>query len=207
MKGIYKHVTDAVIWLSILAIILGIILIAYPGSTLIAMGIMLGVYLVLQGINLIVFDIRSRRYYLPMEGMLWEGVLTIVFGVLLMIYPASLAITLGITIGIWLIVSGVSGIKTSLTLKNEDGPWVLMIILNVIDIVFGVIMFFAPLSATASITVLVGIALIVHSVIRLVDVFTVKKNVKELRKYVKGRFAEMQEEAGAIEAEVIDEDE
>ncbi len=69
MKTIVKNITNSVILLSALAVLLGIVLVAYPGMSLVALGVAVAVYLIVQGIVLVILDIKAWRLYIPFEGM------------------------------------------------------------------------------------------------------------------------------------------
>ena len=183
MKSIIKNITTSVILLSILAILLGIALIAYPGISLVALGIAVAAYLIVHGITLIVLDIRAWRLYLPFNGLL-PGIVCVILGVLLAKYPGDIAFYIGIAVGLWIIVSGIDGIRFSAALKGTGAPWVLMIIINIIDIIIGCLVIYSPILSSLSLTVGLGIVLIIHSIINIIDMIIVKKNVKEAEKLV-----------------------
>ena len=186
MKNIFKNITNSVILLSILAILLGIVLIAYPGLSLMALGVTVAVYLIIHGITLIILDIKAWRLYIPFEGML-QGILCIILGILLAKNPDYIAVYIGIFMGLWIIVSSFGGIKLASALRGTGAPWVLMIIMNIIDIVIGCLILYSPVLSSVSMTMGIGIVIIVHSVINIVNMITVKKNAKDLEKLLLGK--------------------
>ena len=200
MKTIVKNFTNYVILLSILAILLGIVLIAYPGMSLVALGIVVAAYLIVQGITLIILDIKAWRLYIPFEGFLL-GIVNIILGVLLAKNPENIAVYIGIVFGIWIIVSGVGGIKTAVALRWTGVPWVLMIVLNIIDIVIGCLVLYSPVLSSLSLTIALGIVPIAHSVISIVDMLMVKKNARDVEKLIVEKKNEV---AGYTDAEVED---
>ncbi|MBO4898050.1 MAG: DUF308 domain-containing protein [Clostridia bacterium] len=183
MKTAFKNFTNSVIWLSILAIILGLIMLFYPGISLVSLGIVAGVYLIIHGITLIIMDIKAWRLYIPFEGMLL-GILCVLLGILLVMYPAGIAIYIGTVIGLWIIISSFNYIKLAASLKGTDAPWVLIIILSIIDIIIGVIALFFPGEASVTVTMWIGIFIIVHAIISIVNMITAKKDAKALNKII-----------------------
>ncbi|MBR0365381.1 MAG: DUF308 domain-containing protein [Clostridia bacterium] len=183
MKSIIKEFTTSVIVLSILAILLGIVLIAYPGVSLVALGITVAAYLIVHGITLIILDIKARHLYIPFNGLL-RGIVCVILGILLAKYPGDIAVYIGIAVGLWIIVSSIDGIRFAAALKGTGAPWVLMIIINVIDIIIGCLVIYSPILSSLSLTVCIGIILIVHSIINIIDMIIVKKNVREAEKLV-----------------------
>ena len=183
MKSIVKNFTNYVIILSLLAIVLGIVLVAYPGMSLAAFGIAVAGYLILHGIVLIILDIKAWRLYIPFEGLL-QGILSIILGVLLAKNPDNIAVYIGVALGAWIIVSSFSGIKLACSLRWTGAPWVLMIIMNVIGIVLGCLVLYAPTLFAQSLTVWLGSVLIVYSVINVIYMLVVKKYAKDVEKLI-----------------------
>ncbi len=188
MKNIFKNFTASVIWLSIMAILLGILMVAFPGAALIASGVTFAAYLIVHGLTLIILDIKAWSLYIPYDGML-RGILCVLLGILIVAFPETLAINIGVLVGMWIIISAIDGIRLASVLRGTDAPWVLMIIIDIIDVILGVLMLFSPVITALSTTVGLGIVLIVHSVISLVDMINLKKNVKETEKLIKEKIA------------------
>ena len=179
MKAIVKNITNSVIVLSILAVLLGIVLVAYPGISLVVLGIMVASYLIVLGVTLIIVDIKAWRYFIPFNGLL-PGILSVILGVLLAKDPGSIAAYIGIMMGLWIIISSFGGIRFAAALRGTGAPWVFMIIMNVLDILIGGCILYSPVLSSVSLTMGIGIVLIVHSVINIINMIIVKKDVKDL---------------------------
>lgn len=59
-----------------------------------------------------------------------------------------------------------------------------------LDILIGGFILYAPVPASPSLTIALGIVLIAHSVINIVDMIIVKKNARDVEKLIKEKFAE-----------------
>lgn len=183
MKSIVKSFTNSVICLSILAVVLGIVLVAYPAMSLTAFGIVIATFLIAQGIVLIILDVKAWRLYIPFEGML-KGILSVFFGVLLARSPGSISMYIGAVMGIWIIVSAFSGIKAAFALRYTGAPWIVMIVINVIDILLGGVILYSPVLSAVSMTIGIGVVLIAHSVFNIAYMIVVKKNAKDVEKLI-----------------------
>lgn len=75
MKEIFKKTTNSIIFSSIIAIIVGLVLIFYPSISLKTMGIIAAIYIIVYGIILIILDVKAYKYYIPFDGML-PGILS-----------------------------------------------------------------------------------------------------------------------------------
>ena len=195
MKTIVKNITTYVILVSLLALLIGITLIADPGLSLVAIGALVGAYLIVQGIALIILDVKAWRLFIPFEGML-KGILSVILGFLLLKYPDSIAAYIGIALGVYIIVNSFGGIKLAAALRYTGIPWVLMIILNVFSILLGCLVLYSPVFSALSLTVYIGLVLVVYSVITIVYMLIIKRNAKEVEKIIaeKGKKVEVEAE-------------
>lgn len=196
MKTIVKNITTFVILVSLLALLIGIGLITDPGLSLVAIGALVGAYLIVQGIVLVILDVKAWRLFIPFEGML-KGILSIILGILLLKYPDSIAAYIGVALGIYIIVNSFGGIKLAAALRYTGLPWVLMIILNVFSILLGCLVLYSPVFSALSLTVYIGLVLVIHSVVNIVYMLIIKKNAKDVEKIIaeKGKTVEVEAEA------------
>ena len=198
MKTIVKNITTYVILVSLLALLIGITLIADPGLSLVAIGALVGAYLIVQGIALIILDVKAWRLFIPFEGML-KGILSVILGFLLLKYPDSIAAYIGIALGVYIIVNSFGGIKLAAALRYTGIPWVLMIILTIFSILLGCLVLYSPVFSALSLTVYIGLVLVVYSVITIVYMLIIKRNAKEVEKIIaeKGKKVEVEAEPEA----------
>ena len=179
MKELFKRTTNSIIISSILACVVGFILIINPTMSIKTMGIIAAIYIILHGLTLIIIDIKATKYYIPFDGIL-PGILSIIIGVILILKPNILSILFVVSVGIWIALSSINSIKMSLVLKNEDAPWLLLLLLGIIDLILGIIVVFNPFEASISIAVFIGIMLIIHSIVDIIDMIVIKRDVKKI---------------------------
>lgn len=186
MKKLFRNFTNSYICISVLAILLGFILILDPTMSMQTIGILIACYVILQGIILIAIDINSRHFLIPYDGII-SGVISIVVGIILLGKPKLLSTIMTIIIGVWFAISSINMMKMSLALKEGKTNWLWLLILSMIDLTISILMIFNPFETAISITVFVGIMIIVHALINIVDMFILKKNVKNIEKVLKNR--------------------
>lgn len=179
MKEIFKKTTNSIIFSSIIAIIVGLILIFYPSISLKTMGIIAAIYIIVYGIILIILDVKAYKYYIPFDGML-PGILSVVLGIILICKPSILSIVFAFAIGVWIILTSINSLKLALALKDEETPWILLLILGILDLILGVIVIFNPFEASLTLSIFIGIMLLVHAIIDIVDMIIIKKDVKRI---------------------------
>ena len=171
------------IYLSVLAFIIGLIMTVYPGLSINTIGIIVGIYIIIHGFVLVALDFKSNLSYVPFDGIV-SGILFILLGIVLIIMPGILSVILTIALGIWIILTSVSAIRMSILVRKEDPNWILILLLGIIDLIVGILILFNPFESAISVTILAGIVLMVHSVINIVDMIIIKKNVKSLTKAI-----------------------
>ena len=109
---------------SILSVLLGIVMLAFPGTLLFAEGVMLimtAIWFVMMGIVTIINSVSVKKatgsaiWILP----LIFGILDILVGCYSFFHPMVMAISLGILIGIYFIETGFTLIFSSAVYKSE----------------------------------------------------------------------------------------
>jgi uncharacterized membrane protein HdeD (DUF308 family) len=116
-------------WLSalmgIVAIAGGIAALAWPGMTLRALALLLGISFVAWGIARVLVALQSRA-----EGWIWllvGGAASVVVGVVAMVYPGLTVFVLAVMLGVNSLIWGVFAIAQALALRRvgkatQDGP-------------------------------------------------------------------------------------
>ena len=207
MKSIVKTITTIAIIFSVLAILVGISLIAYPVASILVYGIIFGIYLLAEGIMLVVMSIKSRRLNIPFDG-LFKGILSIILGIMLLKNADAqwMAAYFGIIFGIDIIITGIIGITTSLSLRKTGAPWVLSLILNILSIIFGSMVLYSPIFSALTLTVFSGMVLIVEAIMSIILMIILRKNEEEVEKIIIEKVNEIDaQQATQIAAEEVKE--
>ena len=186
MKDIFKRTTNSIIYSSIIACIIGLIMIINPSMSMKTIGMITSIYIILHGIVLIALDITTSDYYVPFEGMA-SGILSIILGIILLGKPEILSTAFTIAIGVWIALSSINSIKMAISLRKEEAPWFLLLILGLVDLIIGIVVVFNPFEASLSITVFAGIMIIIHSIINIVAMVIIKKNMKKISKVLENK--------------------
>lgn len=104
--------------LGIIWIVVGVVALTWPGVTLLALAAIVGIGLVLGGVMQAAMAV-SMRDQLPMWGLwLALGVITVVVGVLALVWPGITILTLAIWLGIDLVFRGLGAVWFSLLLRR-----------------------------------------------------------------------------------------
>ena len=109
-----------VLWavLGILSLLLGFYSLRHIVITLLSLGLLLGIFWLVDGIGLVVSAIEHRG--MPGRGLsLLSGILGIIAGLILLFWPAISILTLALLAGIWLIVIGVTQLTVAVQLRRH----------------------------------------------------------------------------------------
>lgn len=178
MKEAFKKTVISVICSSIIAFIIGLVMVIKPDLSLQTIGIIVGIYFIIHGIILVMLDFKAHKYYIPFDGIM-SGILSIILGILLIAVPNTLSIALTLALGVWILLFSVNIMKLALVVRKVASNWLLLFLLGIFDLIAGIIILFNPFVSSLSITVLAGIIIMAHSIINIIDMVVIEKNVKD----------------------------
>jgi uncharacterized membrane protein HdeD (DUF308 family) len=141
----------------ILATLFGLAAIFLPGITLEVMAILLGCFLVIDGLVSSIVSMHGRGRGLKGGPLLLEGLIGIAVGIFTFIWPGITVLVVVLIIGFWAMVTGVLEIIAAVTLRNEiEGEWLLGLC-GVISILFSVILLVNPGVGAVAIIWMIGV--------------------------------------------------
>ncbi|WP_072804825.1 HdeD family acid-resistance protein [Rhodococcoides yunnanense] len=176
-----KDLWWAVLLRGIFAIVFGIIALVWPEVTVWALVVVFGAYAIVDGISAIVRSIRARTVQSGWVWWLLGGIVSLGAGIVAFVWPEITALAAVFVIGIWAIVGGILEIFGSFRLRKLDGAahWVLLLVAGVIELLFGLVLVFFPVSSILSIVWLVGVFAIVFGVLFVASAFQVRSAAKK----------------------------
>jgi uncharacterized membrane protein HdeD (DUF308 family) len=138
------------------AIIFGVLALALPGITLLALVLLFGSYAIVDGILNIVAAVRRREGRGPWWLLLIEGVVSIGAGVVTFVMPGLTALLLVYVIGAWAIITGALEVAAAVRLRKEiTNEWWLALS-GVLSIVFGALVMLAPGAGALAMVLWIG---------------------------------------------------
>ena len=173
------------ICISIMFIIIGIIMVIMPKMSLEILGVILSVILIINGIILMITDIKLNNNFIPID-ILPASMLSILLGIMMLIYPNILSIIIPLMLGTWFIMTSIFKIRLTLYLsKIQNTPWILLMLISILSIVCGFILILNPIDSSVAITLFIGIVIIVYAISDITNMIVLKRNIKNLTKYFK----------------------
>jgi uncharacterized membrane protein HdeD (DUF308 family) len=104
--------------LGVLSLLLGFYALRHIVITLLSLGLLLGIFWLVDGIGLIVSTIEHRG--MPGRGLsLLSGVLGAIAGLVLLVWPTISILTLAWLAGLWLLILGVMQVSAAMQLRRH----------------------------------------------------------------------------------------
>ncbi|HTE85992.1 MAG TPA: HdeD family acid-resistance protein, partial [Dehalococcoidia bacterium] len=144
MRDILGRNWWAVLIRGIAAVVFGILAIAWPAHTLVALIILFGAYALVDGVFSIIAAIRAAEHHSHWFALLAEGVLGIIVGLIAFIHPGIAAVAFVYFIAAWAIITGVLELFAAVRLRRELGGEILLILGGIASVVFGILLAVFP---------------------------------------------------------------
>jgi len=162
----------------VIAIIFGIVALTSPITTAIVLATVIGVFAIIDGIIDIVDAIRHRGT----SGVglrVFLGVISLLFGIIILVWPGKTIGFMVILIAIWSIAIGLLQIIANVGIRKEaPGAWVWGVISGALGVIFGILVLFNLGIGLVALIWLLGIWAIVFGIALVVLGFQVRKAAK-----------------------------
>lgn len=170
-----KKTWQTVLVTGLLAVVLGIIVLVWPGPSLLVAGILFGIYMVVSGI----FQLIAAFTHLPSTSFrvlsFISGVLSLIIGVFCFRDDLASIVLLGLWIGISWLFRGIAVLFAAIAEPSVPGRgW--QIFYGIISALAGVILIVWPISSLSTLVLVVGIFLIVIGVMEIITAFGIRKD-------------------------------
>ena len=200
MDRLMKKYLKSSIVTSTILIILGILLVFQSETTIMMISYVIGGVLVAIGaLALIRYVKNGDSPILRNELDIVYGIVTIIFGIIIIKNYQAIASIIPAVIGIAIIINSASKLNYAFQLKtDENNMWKTTMIISIISTIFGVILLFNPFEAALGIMKVIGIFIIVYAILDLISTMAIKSSVNKIYKAV---------EETITDAEVVGEDE
>jgi len=142
----------------IVAVLFGVLCFILTGAAIFVLVIWVGAFFVVDGVLMIVGAVRSASAS-HMSHWLWQllgGIVGVAAGILTFFWPGITALTLGIFIGAWALVTGIFELITAVRLRSAlPNEW-LWIVNGLLSVLFGLFVFVFPGAGLIAIVYVLG---------------------------------------------------
>lgn len=162
---------------SVIFAILGIILIANPEQTVKVISYILGAGLIIIGAYKIFIYVQEKGKKDLFNYQLIYGVMTIVFGLIAIIYSSTIGTIFRIVIGVWIVYSAVVRASSALKLKTVNSNiWIYTLILAIAMFACGL---YVVLNE-GTVIVTIGILMVIYAVMDIIENVIFIKHLNDL---------------------------
>jgi uncharacterized membrane protein HdeD (DUF308 family) len=150
----------------VLAIIAGIIALAWPGVTVLVLVILFAVYAFSAG-----FTQGARAFssdgFGPVLGHLLLAVIDIAAGIFALAWPAPTVVVLVYVVGFWAIFGGITEFLTAFAAGETAGTRTLFLIGGLVSVAFGVVILARPAVGALTLALLYGLFALSYGVTQI----------------------------------------
>jgi uncharacterized membrane protein HdeD (DUF308 family) len=158
-----------------LAIVLGIVAMAWPGVAIATLLIIFGVWALVDGVGSFAQAFEKGTPTSARILLLVMGVVALIVAFFAIFSPAVAAVTLTWILGIWLIVRGAFEVFAAFS-ATRDAPRWLLLVTAAVDVVLGVLFVANPGSSAVAIAWVLGLVAIVWGIAFLATGFIVRRD-------------------------------
>ncbi|AMD54892.1 MULTISPECIES: HdeD family acid-resistance protein [Mycolicibacterium] len=177
--SLLPHLWKSTLVSGILAIILGVLALVWPGITILVAAIFFAAYLLITGISQLVLAFSLRSSVGGRVLLFIGGAAALVLAVLCFVSLQNSFELLAIWIGVGFIFRGVATAMSAIGDPSLPGR-VWEIVIGVISVIAGIIMFVAPKEGLVALAQVTGIILIVVGVFEVISAFAIRSEAKKL---------------------------
>jgi uncharacterized membrane protein HdeD (DUF308 family) len=152
----FKSTSTALILLGILAVIVGITAVAWPGVTILALVILFAIYAFMAAGLQAARAFRGRAAA-PVLGHLLLGLIDLVAGVIALAWPVPTAFVLVIVVAAWALVGGFAEVFAGFQTGETAGTRTLFFVAGLVSVAFGVVLFARPGVGAVTLALLFGL--------------------------------------------------
>lgn len=199
MERFMKKFLRSSIITSAILIILGLLLIYKSENTIMTISYIIGGVLIAIGVLALIRYVRNGESpALRNELDIVYGIVTVIFGIVIIKNYHAIASIIPAVIGIAIIISSAGKLNYAFQLKaSENSLWKTTMVVSVISTICGLILLFNPFKAALGIMKIIGGFIIVYSILDIISTFAIKSSVIKIHKAV---------EETITDAEIISED-
>ncbi len=171
MPVVFRHNWWALAIRGIAALLFGLLTFLIPGVTIAVLVLWFGAYALVDGIFSIIAAWRAPDGRARWGSLMLEGIAGIVAGVLTFFWPAITATVLVFLIAAWAVVTGIFEIAAAIRLRRVIAQEWALALMGVVSVIFGVLIFVAPVAGAFGIALAIGAYAIVFGALMLVLAF------------------------------------
>jgi len=159
----FKSTSTSLILLGVLGVVVGIIAIAWPSVTILALVILFAIYAFIAAAFQLMRAFSSATAG-PVFGHLLLALIDLAAGVIALVWPKPTALVLVLVVAIWSFVAGFAEIFAAFQSGEAAGTRAMFIVTGLISIAFGVVLAWRPDIGAVTLALLFGLFSLIYGV-------------------------------------------
>jgi len=184
LQQLARNAWQLLLFIGVLAVALGVIVLAWPGKTLFVAGVLFGIYLVVSGIGYVFAAFGTHTGAAMRVLTFLTGVVSLVLGFFCFRDKFEAIWLLALWIGISWVFRGMTLLAAALSFDHMPGRgW--QVLSGLIIIVGGAVLIIYPIDSIAVLTLVAGCWLIAIGIVDVITAFQVRHRAKHVAESVR----------------------
>lgn len=194
---LFRHLWKSTLASGVLGVIVGVLLLVWPGISILVAAVLFGAYLLISGFTQ-VFSAFSRHAADGSRVLLFvSGAASLILAVLAFRHFGDAVLLLAIWIGVGFVFHGVATTVSGISDRGGSGR-VWQIVSGVIAVIAGIVVMAWPLTSLANLALIAGIWLIITGVAEIVASFGIRRASKDVAEFREARSDSRASSAGPM---------
>jgi uncharacterized membrane protein HdeD (DUF308 family) len=176
----FKSLSTSLVLRGILAVAAGIMALAWPGVTVLALVILFAVYAFIAS-GLEAMRAFSSPAAGPVSGHLLLGLVDLAAGAVALAWPGPTALVLVLIVGTWAVIAGAAEIGAAFAAGEPAGARALFVLGGLVSIAFGAVLFARPGAGAITLALLFGLYNLIYGARTLMQGIELRQTGKTIR--------------------------
>jgi uncharacterized membrane protein HdeD (DUF308 family) len=152
----------------LIALLFGIMLLAWPGVSLFIFAILFGAFAFVDGIFTLVAAVNYKAGAGQRTWLFVRGILGIIVGIITFFWPAITELALVLLIGAWALVTGIMELNFAFRSVRETGAKWLFAVSGILSIILGILLLVRPIAAVIAVIWIIGAYAVIAGIVLIV---------------------------------------
>ncbi|MFJ9727944.1 HdeD family acid-resistance protein [Streptomyces sp. NPDC101209] len=179
LHALSRAAWQIVLLTGVASLVLGVLVLVWPGASLLAAGVLFGVYLLVSGVFQLIAAFGTHRSTSLRVLAFVSGALSILLGLFCLRGPMRSILLLALWIGIGWLIRGIT--QTLAAAHDKEMPargW--QIFLGVLTFVAGIVLIDSPFESVAVLTLVGGIWLVAVGIVEIITAIRIRGRAREV---------------------------
>lgn len=178
MDSFLNIVKSNIIVQAVLSIVVGLLLMFFPGLTIITVLYLVGIIFAIMGISSLISYFKAPESQ-RQSGVLATGVFFALIALIVFLFPQIIAGFFSVILGIILVICGAVNMVRSTELKKYgQSSWIVSLVLSMLVVIGGIVIIANPFATTSLFVFVLGLIIASNGIIDLIIEAQMRKALK-----------------------------